>query len=435
MPQSFDAIIIGAGIIGNAIAFELSKKGYKTLSVDSKGDSGHGSTSGSCAIIRVHYSTFEGTAFAYEGYFYWKNWNDYLQFVDERGLATFKETGCLIMQTQANNYLEKHIKICDELQIPYQQWNREKIEKKLPHYNLEQFYPPKLQEEKNFGLSNGNHLRSGIFFPTAGYVTDPALSAHNIQRAAENTGATFLFNSTVTEIIQSNNRVEGICLANGDKYTAPIVVNVAGPWSCKINQIANVTKDMMITTRPLKQEVVHINAPKSIDFENNGFVVSDSDVGVYCRPEKGNNILIGSEDPPCDAHQWVEDASDYDQNFTEQWRTLVLRYAQRVPELEISTKTRGVVDLYDTTEDWIPIYDCSSLKGYYMACGSSGNQYKNAPIAGKMMAKLIEYCEDNNNHDRNPCKFLLPYINKTINVGFYSRRRKINKDSSFSVLG
>ena len=39
MSQLFDAIIIGAGIIGNAIAFELSKKGYKTLSVDSKGDS------------------------------------------------------------------------------------------------------------------------------------------------------------------------------------------------------------------------------------------------------------------------------------------------------------------------------------------------------------------------------------------------------------
>jgi len=107
MSQSFDAIIIGAGIIGNSIAFELSKKGYKTLPVDSNVDSGHGSMSGSCAIIRVHYSTFEGTAFAYEGYFYWKNWNDYLQFVDERGLATFKETGCLVMKTQANNYLEK----------------------------------------------------------------------------------------------------------------------------------------------------------------------------------------------------------------------------------------------------------------------------------------------------------------------------------------
>ena len=30
METKFDAIIIGAGVIGSAIGFELSKKGYKT---------------------------------------------------------------------------------------------------------------------------------------------------------------------------------------------------------------------------------------------------------------------------------------------------------------------------------------------------------------------------------------------------------------------
>ena len=32
--QNFDAIIIGAGVIGNAVAFELSKQGLKTLNID-----------------------------------------------------------------------------------------------------------------------------------------------------------------------------------------------------------------------------------------------------------------------------------------------------------------------------------------------------------------------------------------------------------------
>ena len=100
-----------------------------------------------------------------------------------------------------------------------------------------------------------------------------------------------------------------------------------------------------------------------------------------------------------------------------------------------SWKTRGVVDLYDASTDWIPIYDKSSLGGYYMACGTSGNQYKNAPIAGKMMAALVDYCESGNDHDNDPLTFTLPYIQRDIDVGFYSRKRPINQESSFSVLG
>ena len=68
MTKTADIVIIGAGVIGAATAFELSKLGYKTLSVDRNAEAGHGSTSGSC-VIEVHYSTLEGTAFAYEGYF------------------------------------------------------------------------------------------------------------------------------------------------------------------------------------------------------------------------------------------------------------------------------------------------------------------------------------------------------------------------------
>ena len=96
---------------------------------------------------------------------------------------------------------------------------------------------------------------------------------------------------------------------------------------------------------------------------------------------------------------------------------------------------RGVVDLYDVSDDWIPIYDKSAVPGYYMAIGSSGNQFKNAPIAGKMMAALIQYCESGSDHDNEPLQFEFPYIKYKTNVGFYSRKREINKDSSFSVLG
>jgi|TARA_E500000081_G_scaffold107221_1_gene108920 sarcosine oxidase subunit beta len=435
MTKTADAIIIGAGVIGAATAFELNKLGYKTLSIDRNAEAGHGSTSGSCAIIRVHYSTLEGTAFAYEGYFYWRDWADYLGVKDERGLANYRETGCLVMKTSSNGFMAKHTDNCRELGISFEDWSSEKIMERLPLYDLRGYHPAKRPNESGFGESTGGRVEGGIFFPTAGYVTDPALSSHNLQRAAEAQGGQFLFNTSVTEILQKNGRTSGVKLSDGSEVHAPVVINVAGPASSLINQMAGVTEDMTITTRALKQEVVHVPSPSNFDFENDGMIISDSDISCYVRPEHGNNILIGSEDPPCDEHVWIADDSDYDRNFTDQWNVQAMRYAQRVPSLQIPSRTRGVVDCYDVTEDWIPIYDKSSLPGFYMACGSSGNQYKNAPIAGKMMAKLVEYCESGNDHDTSPLIFHLPYIDRDTNVGFYSRKREINTESSFSVLG
>ncbi len=434
MARTADAVIIGAGIIGAASAFEMAKKGYKTLSIDKNPAAGYGPTSGSCAIIRVHYSTLEGTAFAYEGYFYWREWAEYLAAEDERGLAQFKETGCLVMCTAQNDFLRSHIANCDALNIPYELWDADRITQQMPIYDLKSFWPPKRLDDDGFGEAGGERVKSGVFFPTAGYVNDPQLSTHNLQRAAEAHGAEFLFKQRVSEILKEGGRVSGVRLADGSEIHAPVVINVAGPASAKINALAGVLEDMTITTRALRQEVVHVPSPAGFDFEKQGLVVSDSDISCYCRPEGGNHILVGSEDPECDPKDWVDD-EDYDREFTDQWTTQAYRYAQRVPELGIPSRKRGVVDLYDVTEDWIPIYDRSALDGFYMAIGTSGNQFKNAPIAGKLMTALIDYCEAGNDQDSTPLAFRLPFIDRDIDTGFYSRKREINQESSFSVLG
>jgi sarcosine oxidase, subunit beta len=70
-----------------------------------------------------------------------------------------------------------------------------------------------------------------------------------------------------------------------------------------------------------------------------------------------------------------------------------------------------------------------------MACGTSGNQCKNAAIAGKLMATLVEYCERGTDHDARPLRCRLPYFDREIDTDFYSRKRPINRESSFSVLG
>ena len=433
--NSPDAIIIGTGVIGAAIAFEMAKAGWKTLSLDRNAQVGHGSTAGSCAIIRMHYSTFEGTALAWEGYHYWRDWAEYLGLPEGADLARFHQTGCLVMKTEANDQMVKHIRCSAELGIPFEEWSAEEVQARLPIYAMDSYAPARRLDDPEFGKPNGGRMGGAVFWPNGGYVTDPALSAQNLMEAARLHGASVRNRAEVVEILQSGGRVAGVKLASGEEVHAPVVINVAGPGSAIVNRMAGVTGDMTIQTRPLRQEVVHLPAPEGFDFEAQGTIVSDSDIACYCRPEQGNHILIGSEDPACDPHQWCKDDLDYDRNFTDQWTTQAMRYAQRVPSLGIPSRMRGVVDLYDASTDWIPIYDKSSLPGFYMACGTSGNQYKNAPIAGKMMAALVRYCEEGGDHDAAPLQFELPYIGRHIDVGFYSRKRPVNQESSFSVLG
>ena len=63
----------------------------------------------------------------------------------------------------------------------------------------------------------------------------------------------------------------------------------------KINQLAGVDKQNNIKTKALKVEVCHVPSPEKFNFEKDGFVISDSDIGCYSRPENGNNILIGGD--------------------------------------------------------------------------------------------------------------------------------------------
>ncbi len=228
MSNKYDAIIIGAGVIGAATAYELSKKGYRTLSIDKLPAAGYGPTSNSCAIIRVHYSTLEGAVFAYEGYFYWKNWKDYLAVEDESGMALFHETGCLVMKTEVNGSLRRIREIADQFEIPYENWGPEKIVERLPIYDMKRFGPPKLPDDEGYCEPTGGTVEGAVFFPTAGYISDPQLATHNLQRAAEANGAHFLFNKAVVEIPQAKGRVTGVVLDDGTCIEAPVVVNVAG---------------------------------------------------------------------------------------------------------------------------------------------------------------------------------------------------------------
>jgi sarcosine oxidase subunit beta len=435
MSKNYDAIVIGAGIIGCCVAYELAKKGYKTLNVDKLPAAGSGSTSNSCAVIRLHYSTPDGVAMARESYFYWLNWEKYLGVKDPKGMIRYINHGCLVTKTEKNKHLKNVMASLDELGVEYEELDPAGIRQKFPFLDTRRYGPPKLADDPGFGQPTGDALEGAVYIPESGYISDPMLSTHNVQVAVESRGGEFIFNAEVTDILKKDHRVAGIQLKDGTRINAPIVVNVAGPHSFIINRLAGVEEGMKIKTRPLRQEVAHVPPPAGLDYEAVAPLISDGDTGCYSRPEAGNHVLIGSEDPDCDTLDWVADPDNFNRDFTDQWRTQVMREAQRVSGLPVPNRMQGVVDLYDCTDDWLPVYDQSDLPGFYMAVGTSGNQYKNAPVAGAIMAFLIEQIEAGHNHDNDPLQYPLKYVQRNLNLGTFSRLREINPDSSFSVIG
>jgi sarcosine oxidase subunit beta len=433
--RQYDAIIIGAGIIGSNLGFEMSKAGYRTLNIDKLPAAGYGSTANSCAIVRCHYSTWPGVAMSYEGFHFWQNWADYLETDDERGVAGFVQCGAVYVG-DSDRYEKKVLPLFDEIGIEYEVWDPGAMSEQVSFLDTGSYAPPKRPEDDEFWADPPSQITSAVHTPIAGYITDPQLATHNLQRAAEAKGAEFMFNAAVSEIRTEGGRVAGVTLEDGTEIDAPIVVNVAGPHSFVINEMAGVADKMNIKTRALRHEVHHVPSPEGIDFEHEGMLVGDDDLGTYFRPEVGNHILVGSQDPDCDPQIWVEDPDVFERAITEdQWKAQVLRLARRIPSLGVPGEKKGVVDLYDVSDDWIPIYDKTDLPGFYVAIGTSGNQFKNCHIAAYCLTKLIQEVEAGHDHDTDPVKVTMPYTGLELDMGVFSRNREINKDSSFSVLG
>ena len=298
------------------------------------------------------------------------------------------------------------------------------------------FGPPKRPDDDEFWAEPTEQLLGAVWTPDAGYISDPQLSTHNLQRACESVGGEFVFNTEVTAINQTDNRVTGVTLSTGETISAPVVVNVAGPHSFVVNRMAGLEGTMNISTKALRHEVHHVASPEGVNYGSTGCHVQDGDTGIYFRPESGDNILIGSEDPDCDPQEWIEDPDNYDTEVSHaQWEAQVLRLARRMPDLGVPNVKRGVVDLYDVADDWIPIYDKTDLGGFYVAIGTSGNQYKNAGVAAAAMAELIDAVESGHDHDAEPVVHVGRYTGLEIDMSSFSRNRAINPNSSFSVNG
>jgi glycine/D-amino acid oxidase-like deaminating enzyme len=427
-----DAVVVGAGVIGCAVALELARAGREVVVVDRAAGPGQGSTSASSAVIRFNYSTWDGVALSWEAKHCWESWAAHLGARDDEPLARFHRIGFLMLDAPVVDHADTAA-MFDRAGVPYEIWDAATLRARLPHLDPGRHWPPKSLDDEAF-WGEGDGELGGLWCPAGGYVDDPQLAAVNLADAARRHGVQFVFRRSVVDLDHGNGHVTGVVLDDGARLTAPVVVNVGGPWSTQINALAGVGDDFTIAVRPMRQEVHAVSADG--DIVAGLPVIADLDLGTYFRSTPGDALLVGGAEPACDPLQWLDDPDAANPHATaELFDAQVTRVARRVPAVTVPPVPHGLAGVYDVAEDWTPIYDRTSLDGYYVAMGTSGNQFKNAPVVGQLMARLIDTVEAGRDHDVDPLLFTAKHTGLTIDLSAFSRRRPVNSESTGTVLG
>lgn len=432
MSQRADVVVVGAGVIGCSIAYALARGRRKVVVVDQGPAAGAGSTSASSAVIRFHYSTLEGVIASWESKHLWERWEDFLTGGDDAGLARFYRAGVLVIDPPDGGRRKLVLGLFDEVGVPYETYTPDGLTTAFPGLDPGRHWPPKRVADPGFWAEPDGRV-CAYFTPDGGFVDDPQLAAHNLMTAAIRKGAEFRFRTAVDRVLSSAGEVQGVGISSGETISAPVVVNAAGPYSSRLNEMAGVIEEFSsISTRALRQEVHVVPAPLGFRLGAGGTVVNDGDLGTYFRPHPGDTITIGGLEPECDPLVWIEDPDVFSPNPTvEVWEAQVLRTARRVPGVVVPSRPVGLGALYDVTPDWVPIYDRTGLDGFYVAIGTSGNQFKNAPLVGRLMDALVEAGPS---HDTHPVRYRCEVTGKGIDLRHYSRLRTLAQ-TSMSVLG
>lgn len=423
MSLTADVVIVGAGVIGSSIAMELARTGRSVVVVDKGGAPGQGSTSASSAVIRFNYTTWDSVAMSWESKHCWERWADHLEGVDPVGMARFYRVGMAFLDVDIAPQ-ERILAMFDRAGIPYEQWDATRLVEHVPGLDPGKYWPPRRIEDAAFWQDSERQL-GALWTPDAGFVDDPALAAVNLANAARRRGATFLFGRTVTGV-PGDGAVTGVELSDGSTISAPIVVNAAGPWSNKLNALAGVGAGWTVNVRPMRQEVHHVAAPPGFNGGSIGPCLADLDLGVYLRGTPGNGLLVGGTEPECDPFEWIDDPDTSNPNPTQAlFQAQVTRAARRLPELGVPGKPVGIAGVYDVSDDWTPIYDSTEREGFFVAIGTSGNQFKNAPLVGRVMTALIDG-ED---------VIVGQHTGLQIGLASYGRSRLRNPNSTGTVMG
>lgn len=354
-----DIVIIGAGVMGASIAFQLSKRTDKRIVVVDQHPPLGGMSGRTFGQIRLHYSNELTLKMAQRGVDFFTNWArevgygdpgyvpmGYLLFVGAHHLAP----------------LRRNIDLAADLGIDTRFVNPDQIKALEPTLNTD-------------GLSGG------VYDPAGGYI-DVTRIVLSFLTAAQERGVRLLSGVQVEAIRERSGRVFGVTTDKGF-IQAPRVISATGPWTQDL--FAALGIDLPIEARRLDMLYMRQKAggPQL------GRCITDSNSNIVVRPDKGRDFLAAAYPPemplstsPAEGPNDVGDA--------EHLARVRAALIERLPGFVQAEPVRSVAGSYDITPDWHPIIgEMPTVEGLIVAAGFSGHGLKLSPAVGETVADLV----------------------------------------------
>lgn len=380
MSETADVVVVGAGIVGSAIAYQIARRSSLSVTLLDKGAGpAEGSTGASSSICRCRYSNPDVIRLARDGLAAYRNWAEFTGL--KRPGNEFTHTGVLWLLNEDRARLEAERDRLGEAGVAISLLSSDEITARFP--SLSTCVAP-------FDLTGVvehecRQIELAVFEEDAGYA-DPSAANADLIEATRNWGGSVRFRSGVTGIRKDGERVAGIELADGSAIEAGLVVNAAGPWCNRLNQLAGL--DLHWPLEPTRVQVVYRDWPQELGSLP---IVVEASTGIYLRPDAaGSRILFGSVLEE-DERERVEDPDHFKTSADAAFRDIKIHgLHHRIPGLPHRGGVTGIAGLYTINRtDVHPVVGPSGMDGYWLANGLSGHGFKLAPMIGSMVAQAI----------------------------------------------
>ena len=354
MKSTADVVIVGGGVIGTSLLFNLGRLGVTDTLLLEKDVLGSGSTGRSQAICRMHYSNPVTAIMAWESLGIFSNFKEVVG-----GESGFVETGYLVVVTADDSVgLARNVSMQYGLGIDTM---------RVTARDLEDIAPMVAVYEDEFMA----------WEPQSGYA-DPYMVTTSYGVRAREMGAEISLRNPVTSIEVGSGRVKAVVTAEG-RVETPIAVVAAGPWSKQV--LGDMGVDVPLV--PVRHQVASLTRP--VDKLPLHPTVGDIAQSFSFRPD-GNSLTMMGFGPEEEV-----DLETYNQGVDmDEMASALSRLANRIPAMEDADFRGGWSGLFTTTPDWHPLLDAvPGIEGLYCAIGFSGHGFKLSPMIGVTMAELI----------------------------------------------
>ena len=358
MKNRADVVIVGGGINGCSLAYQLAKKGLEVVLLE-KNYIASGATGRCGAGIRQQWSTKENVKLAMESV------KIFERLSREFGDIGFRQGGYLIAIHDDNEMkqAEKNVEMQRSLGLKVSIIDSDEIIKIVPILDVE-----------------GMHAIGATFCPTDGHA-DPFKTTFAYAREAVKNGAEILTHTEVKAISKNNGRINSVKTDNGEIKTS-FVVDAAGVWSKEIARMAGIE----IPNVPYRKEILVTERIKPL-FK--AMVISFKD-GIYFSQQDEGQILGGIPNP----HERKGYLTMPTFSFLTHMAKTLTRYA---PSLSYIRILRHWTGFYDVSPDARPIIgEDPRVKGFIHCHGFSGHGFMLSPMVTKI---LTEYIADNKPSD------------------------------------